>query len=636
VNGQDQSVVTNGLKTPVSGAQPVAAEKVGIRFPIRLKILMAVFGLLTVTVAVITASMARVFGDDKIAYVNDVAAMVAGSTATESATLLRGYLHDVDVISAIVADPAVRPAGKELLAGRLFTRLPQFIAVIVGERGVAETTVYDRKTLLELGIEGAELVKQALARMESMPPAAADAVRVGTLVIPGAGSLLLLERPLPELAGQPARVLLACIRLDELANSVERGRGFRTALLDSRGTVLLASGQGSAAAPPAWVAPMFLLATPAQASVMTREFTADDVEFIGARAPVNVAGVIAVTAIPRSAAYLTAQDLLDNLMLVSMALIVVGALVALLISQRLTQPIEQLASAAERIGRGDFAVRMRTRSSDEIGALASVFNSMASGLHERERKLVDAQQALVRSEKMSAFGQLSAGIAHEVKNPLTGILGHAQLAMRRVGTDSPAMPSLDLIAKEAVRCSDIIANLMRFAHQDAPRFKPVNVNDVVEAAMDIVDHQLALQGIRILRQTGAQLPKIEGDFNQLEQVLVNLAINAQQAMAGQRGELSVRTWAGDGQVYIEVRDSGPGIPAELQARIFEPFFTTKTAGQGTGLGLSVSYGIVESHRGRIVVRSEPGQGATFVISLPAAGNQGMIAAEAMPGQRNVA
>jgi signal transduction histidine kinase len=243
---------------------------------------------------------------------------------------------------------------------------------------------------------------------------------------------------------------------------------------------------------------------------------------------------------------------------------------------------------------------------------------MASGLQERERALAQAQQALIRSEKMSAFGQLSAGIAHEVRNPLAGILGHAQLAMRRLGPDSPAQGSLDLIASETRRCSDIIANLMRFGRQDKPHFLPIEANGVVEAAMAIVDHQLSLQGVRIVRDLGERLPQVEGDFNQLQQVLVNLAINAQQALSGARGELRVRTRAAGEQVIIEVQDTGPGMSPELQTRIFEPFFTTKSAGQGTGLGLSVSYGIIESHGGRLEVRSSPGEGATFIISLPAA------------------
>jgi signal transduction histidine kinase len=622
VNTQDSAIIDIGGLAPASVGRLRAAGNFRIRFPVRIKLLLAVFALLTITVAAITAFMARKFGDDKIAYVNDVAAIVADSTAAESAALLRGYLHDMHLLAAIESEPATEPANKARLTARIFERFPEFVSVIVEENGIAATTIYDRKALAALGIVGEDLVTRALAGVSTTSSADVATARIGTVAMPGTEPLLVLAESLPPLRDQPARILLACLRLKELADAVERGRGFGIALVDSSGKVLVAGGRlagsGAAGAAPAWIQPMLEVQTPAQVGVVTREFTADKTQYIGARTAARVAGVIAITAIPRSAAYLTARDLLDNLMLVSMALIVAGAVVALLISHRLTKPLEQLALGAERIGQGDFDTRVHAESSDEIGALAVAFNRMASGLQEREHALIQAQRALVHSAKMAAFGQLGAGIAHEVNNPLAGILGHAQLAIRRLGPENPAKASLDLIAQETRRCSDIIKNLLRFARQDTPQFQPVNANEAVGAALSIVDHQLSLHGIRIVRELGESLPQVNGDINQLQQVLVNLAINAQQAMAGLRGELSVRTRAVGGQVLIELQDSGPGISPELQKKIFEPFFTTKAAGQGTGLGLSVSYGIIESHGGRIEVRSSPGHGATFVISLPVA------------------
>jgi signal transduction histidine kinase len=582
------------------------------RFPIRVRILLAVVTLLTVTVAAITASMARIFSEDKTAYVNDVAAIIASGAAAESATLLRGYLHGMGEISMILADSGGDAERRERIAASLFTRLPDFIGVSLVTDGLSPTTLYDRNALASLKISGEELLTRSLERVGKLSRGAAQ---IGTLSLPGTEPLLVIASPLQERPRQKAQWLLACIRTTELARAVSRGRGFRTALVDSGGEVLIDSGARSAED---WTRAMFELGAPAQAGVVTREFTAEATEYIGARAALRVADVTAITAIPRAAAYLTARRLLDNLMVVSLALIASGALVALLVSRRLTRPIAKLVAAAEGIGQGKFDIRIPEGGSDEIGMLASTFNSMASGLQERERALAEAQQALVRSEKMSAFGQLSAGIAHEVRNPLAGILGHTQLLMRRVKSDDPAMNSLDLIARETRRCSDIIANLMRFARQDKPHFLPLEINAVVDAALSIVDHQLSLHGIGIVREAGQQLPPVSGDFNQLQQVLVNLAINAQQAMGEERGELRVRTRSDGGQVIIEVQDTGPGMAPEVQARIFEPFFSTKPAGQGTGLGLSVSYGIIEAHGGRIEVRSSAGEGATFLISLPAA------------------
>jgi two-component system NtrC family sensor kinase len=623
VNTQGSAMIGIGGIAPAGVGPLPAAGNFRIRFPVRIKLLLAVFALLTITVAAITGFIARKFGDDKIAYVNDVAAIVADSTAAESAALLRGYLHDMNLLAAIESGPDTEPASKARLTARIFERFPEFVSVsIIEQNGVAAATIDNRQALAALSIVGKDLVTRALAVVSTTPSADAATTRIGTVAMPGTEPLLVLAESLPPLRDQPARILLACLRLKELADAVERGRGFGSALVDSSGKVLVAGGRfagaSAAGAAPAWIQPMLEMQTPSQVGVVTREFTVDKTQYIGARTAARVAGVITVTAIPRSAAYLTARDLLDNLMLVSMALIVAGAVVALLMSRRLTKPLEQLALGAERIGQGNFDTRVHAESSDEMGALAVAFNRMASGLQERELALIQAQRALVHSAKMAAFGQLGAGIAHEVNNPLAGILGHTQLAIRRLGSENPAKASLDLIAQETRRCIDIIKNLMRFTRQETLQFQPVDANEAVRAALSIVDHQLSLQGIRIVRELGENLPQVNGDINQLQQVLVNLAINAQQAMAGQRGELSVRTRAEGGQVLIELQDSGPGISPELQKKIFEPFFTTKPAGKGTGLGLSVSYGIIESHGGRIEVRSSLGHGATFVISLPVA------------------
>ena len=631
MNTQDGAIIDMGGLAP-AGAGPLRApSNFRIRFTVRVKLLLAVFALLTITVAAITAFMARKFGDDKIAYVNDVAAIVADSAAAESAALLRVYFNDMNLLAAVETESAADPTGNAGLTARIFERFPEFVSVIVAENGVPAATIFDRKALDALNIDGEDLATRALAGVAvpspPFPPSARDAtnVRVGTAAMPGSETLLVLAETLPAIRNQPARTLLACLRLKELADAVERGRGFGTALVDSSGKLLVAGGRfaasAGAGAAPVWIAPLLALETPSQVGVVTHEFNAGGTPYIGARTAARVAGVSAITAIPRSAAYLTARDLLDHLMVVSIAILVAGAVVALLISHRLTKPLEQLARGAERIGRGDFDTRVQAESSDEIGALAVAFNQMASGLQEREQALIHTQRALVHSEKMAAFGQLGAGIAHEVNNPLAGIRGHAQLAIRRLGPANPAKASLDLIAQETQRCSDIINNLMRFARQDAPQFRPLDANDAVRAALKIVDHQLSLNGVSISTDLAAGLPPVNGDINQLQQVLVNLAINAQQAMVGRSGRLSVRTHAAAGEVHIELSDSGPGISPELQKKIFEPFFTTKPAGQGTGLGLSVSYGIIESHGGRIEVRSAPGQGATFVIRLPAAATE---------------
>jgi signal transduction histidine kinase len=197
-------------------------------------------------------------------------------------------------------------------------------------------------------------------------------------------------------------------------------------------------------------------------------------------------------------------------------------------------------------------------------------------------------------------------------------LGCAQIALMDVPEGTPLHKNMKLIEKETQRCKTIIENLMKFARQEKTQLEPTDVNRVVEDAVAIVNHQMELNRVKLVKELAADLPMGHASGNQLQQVLMNLFVNAQQAMGGKPGQVKVTTRAdGDGKLKIVVKDDGPGIPKEIQSKLFDPFFTTKPAGQGTGLGLSVSFGIVKDHGGDIVVASEPGQGATFIITLPA-------------------
>jgi signal transduction histidine kinase len=278
-----------------------------------------------------------------------------------------------------------------------------------------------------------------------------------------------------------------------------------------------------------------------------------------------------------------------------------------------------MSRSAREVGQGRFDVKVEVDTRDEIGDLAATFNDMASGLNSREKALKEAQAQLIQSEKLAAFGQLGAGIAHEVKNPLAGILGYVQLSLRKTEPDTVLHNNLKIIEKETKRCRTIIDNLLKFARQEKVEMKPVGLNGVVEETAALIDHQLGMHGIRLEKELAQGLPAILGNANQLQQILLNLVLNAQQAMEGTQGKIRITTdVAADGRAEVRISDTGPGIPKEIQARLFEPFFTTKPAGKGTGLGLSVTYGIVKDHNGEILVESEPGHGATFVIRFPAA------------------
>jgi signal transduction histidine kinase len=298
-------------------------------------------------------------------------------------------------------------------------------------------------------------------------------------------------------------------------------------------------------------------------------------------------------------------------------ILLISALFGIIWAQRLTRPIEVICDAAERVRRGDFEIHLESTSRDEIGTLSTSFNNMVSELKAREKSLKEAHAKLIQSEKMSAFGQIGAGIAHEVKNPLAGILGMTQLSLRKVPSESPLHANLKTIEKETKRCKDIIDNLLKFARSEKTDFKSIKVNSVLNDAVSIVQHQLGINQVSLEISLGEGLPNILGNANQLQQVFMNLLINSQQAMNGKPGliKLLSRTASPD-MIQVSVSDNGPGIPKDIQNKIFEPFFTTKPAGVGTGLGLSVSYGIIKDHNGDIRVQSTQGKGCTFTVLLP--------------------
>jgi len=230
------------------------------------------------------------------------------------------------------------------------------------------------------------------------------------------------------------------------------------------------------------------------------------------------------------------------------------------------------------------------------------------------------QQQLIQSEKLSAIGELISGIAHELNNPLTGVMGYAQLLQLRKDLDERAKDSLLKINSLALRCQKIVQNLLSFARKQKPERIVSDVNEILERTIELRNYDLQVNNIEIERDLDRYLPKTIADAHQLQQVFLNLITNAEQAMleANGRGKLTIRSRTDHkaGRIIVEVTDDGPGIPEIHLSKIFDPFFTTKEVGKGTGLGLSLSYGIIKEHDGNIYVRSRAREGASFVIELP--------------------
>jgi signal transduction histidine kinase len=240
-------------------------------------------------------------------------------------------------------------------------------------------------------------------------------------------------------------------------------------------------------------------------------------------------------------------------------------------------------------------------------------------LNEYTQQLKDSQEQLIQSEKLSSLGQLAASIAHEVNNPLSGVLTYTQLLAKRISSDRSSKEStLDYLAKmesELTRSTGMIRNLLDFARQSAPTLVETDLNDVINRVLELTAHTAKLNKVEVIKELDPALPKLTADPNQLQQVCTNLVVNAIQAMP-QGGKLTLRTSPDKGQLKLEVQDTGYGISPENMRKLFTPFFSTKKEVKGVGLGLAVSYGIIQRHRGKIDVQSTEGKGTTFTVYLP--------------------
>ncbi|HMD32699.1 MAG TPA: ATP-binding protein, partial [Candidatus Acidoferrales bacterium] len=231
---------------------------------------------------------------------------------------------------------------------------------------------------------------------------------------------------------------------------------------------------------------------------------------------------------------------------------------------------------------------------------------------------VQLEQQLLQTEKLTSLGLLAAGVAHEVNTPLAVISNYIQMLARQLPGDDSRQQIIEKIVKQTFRASEIVNNLLNFSRTGAGEFAAVNLNEVIEETLSLVAHPFRTAHVSVIKSFEDGLPAVKGSGNRLQQVFLNLFLNARDAMPS-GGMLEVRTVSQNGSVEVEVTDTGTGIPGENLHRIFDPFFTTKATGRGTGLGLSVSYGIVQEHNGRIEVRSTPGKGTSFRLEFPAAG-----------------
>lgn len=325
--------------------------------------------------------------------------------------------------------------------------------------------------------------------------------------------------------------------------------------------------------------------------------------------------------------------------------------VGLLFRRLIYRPLKDLEAGANRIKSGNLDEMVAVRSSDDFGRVAESFNHMTAALREskaeldqliqeleskvekRTKELLAARAEVVQGEKLASIGVLAAGIAHELNNPLTGVLTFTSLMRKKVLDNSEDAEDLDLVIAETKRCASIIRRLLDFAREKVPVKGFFNLNQVIEDVIRFVERTAALRQVEIKGDLDPEQPQIWGDADLIKQVVMNLVVNAEQAIDG-AGEIRVQSRAyhvADTRhtgaevvpmVEISITDTGCGIPEANLPRIFDPFFTSKEVGKGTGLGLSVSYGIIKAHGGTIEVQSVVGSGTTFRVTLPIAPHPG--------------
>ena len=337
-------------------------------------------------------------------------------------------------------------------------------------------------------------------------------------------------------------------------------------------------------------------------------------------APIPETDWVLAAVLPVDVALASLSQLRNSALLGAAALVAAILIIATLAARSVTTPLRQLAHAAREFGRGQRYWAITAHGTDEVGSLISAFERMADDL-DRSRQEIERLHAeeMQRAQQLASVGELASGVAHEIRNPLTGVRGALDLALRRLPAGEASRPLLEEAQRQLDRSEGATTQLLRYARPPELRQLAVDVAELVARAATVVGPQASAAGVTLATEPAAEPVVVRVDPELLVQVLVNLMLNAIDAM-GRRGRLTVWAARHAPEVWIGVRDTGPGVPREMRADIFRPFYTTKH--QGTGLGLSISQQIVVRHGGTLRVEETPGGGATFIVALPLAEERG--------------
>ena len=326
----------------------------------------------------------------------------------------------------------------------------------------------------------------------------------------------------------------------------------------------------------------------------------------------KVLGVLDVSMSLAEVDRLTAENETKVILFTLAAMIIISVFLWYFFKRLITRPVQRMVTATNAVAAGNLSYKLEVKRNDELGHLGNSFNEMT-------RNLAEARTQLYHSDKLASIGRLAAGVAHEINNPLTGVLTYSSFLLKRANDDPEMRSDLEIIVRETKRCREIVKDLLDFARPISPNKKSVNIHNVIERALNIVANQLNFNHIVVQMELSGSLPEVSVDKGQLQQVFINLFVNAADAIGEKGGTIFLITGAvqqeGKEYVQIKVTDTGCGIADENLSKIFEPFYSTKDQ-KGTGLGLSLVWGLIDKHQGTITVDSELGKGTSFIINLP--------------------
>ena len=304
--------------------------------------------------------------------------------------------------------------------------------------------------------------------------------------------------------------------------------------------------------------------------------------------------------------------------LISTLILIASIILSVLLARSISVPVNKLVSASAELASGNLNVKVEKVSGDEIGNLADSFNAMAAALKDRDDQIKEfTRQKIMESERLALIGQLAANVAHELNNPLQGIVTYSHLLLERNSFEVPMIQNIEKIVVQANRCREIIRGLLDFSRQRKPDKTLSNVNTLLQDSVSLLENQALFHNVEITLDLDKDLSKVIIDPSQIERVFMNLIVNAAEAMDG-NGQLAITTRNDpvNAGVEIDISDTGSGISEQNLEKIFDPFFTTKETGHGVGLGLAISYGIIKEHNGSILVESQVNKGTTFTVRLP--------------------